>query len=1079
MKRRLGDRGAADGAWFHVVETEADRPADARLAPDGRWLSRRPHGYEARLSIEDRSGDDLPVASWLRAAAAAGRALERTGDGCDRPVTVVLGPAGTHARIEQEDGAERLHLDGPELSAAASRHRVEAQALELLSPGAGTRSNAAADPIEPVGGRVLFFESLMSSDMPHNDREISQGVLHMVSALSGDEGTPRSEPLLLNVKMPSSGSKEPPSGLAELGELLDRTTVQLVCITLLEDYFDGARELIACLRAHGCRAHVAVGGVMPSLTPEHVAAHLDEVTFVCRGAGEYFVPRLARIVGHGDRDTPFSDPQCRALMAMDGLLAIDRAGRRLIAGNPGRTVRVGDLGAIELDLSYVEPRHIEGGIEISTARGCMHHCTFCSILGRGSYQARAADRVIQLLECYQERFAELFGANVPQNAFRVHISDDDFACDRERAAEILGRLGDTPFRLSSVQVSVADLCLRDGSHLLAEIDPLLVDAFTPSLFADNARDIPEAELIDDYHPRRWSSYLQIGVETFCDRELIRLAKGYRVEHIRAVVSALSARGLHMDAYFIFANSDTSADDLVDSLEEACRLKLRHPRFFHLRYPAVPHLVSYFPSVSHRHKVSQGRAHTMALRRLAQVPNHPELDYPFVERDIPGDSWVGAITNNDVLSSAGCYSDSLTRLAERWRQRLSDLDPGPERQRGEQLVRRLDDAPRRLVFEMLAEVVERGRSGDRPGEIDDAGALATATSVLGPREGWLEAFRRYCHQERPRLVVIPTWQCELRCRYCYIPKQEGRVMSRRTLERSVDMLLESDRRKLMLQFFGGEPLVEYELVRHGIDYASREAARRGKAVSFIVSSNGWSLDEERLAWLARHPVKLELSLDGDPETQNRYRHAHRSEADSYQMGIATRVEAIHASGLDYDVIMVVHPDNVAKMPHNFFHIADLGFRRIQINFGLGATWSEEHKKSFADGLFQIGRELRQRWASGQALTMVNIENKPMPVRLNAEITVDHDGTIYGGNGFLHETAHKDRFVIGQLDDLGSFDRYWLDMPSNDFLLEWTYPPDITRNNVEVGRIMNSFVRWMRKESAGQGSSPLSSVAPHQE
>ena len=32
-------------------------------------------------------------------------------------------------------------------------------------------------------------------------------------------------------------------------------------------------------------------------------------------------------------------------------------------------------------------------------------------------------------------------------------------------------------------------------------------------------------------------------------------------------------------------------------------------------------------------------------------------------------------------------------------------------------------------------------------------------------------------------------------------------------------------------------------------------------------------------------------------------------------------------------------------------------------------------------------------------MVNLENKPMPMRLNGEITVDHDGTVYGGNGFL--------------------------------------------------------------------------------
>ena len=86
---------------------------------------------------------------------------------------------------------------------------------------------------------------------------------------------------------------------------------------------------------------------------------------------------------------------------------------------------------------------------------------------------------------------------------------------------------------------------------------------------------------------------------------------------------------------------------------------------------------------------------------------------------------------------------------------------------------------------------------------------------------------------------------------------------------------------------------------------------------------------------------------------------------------------------------------------------------------------------------------------------------MPIRLNGEITVDWDGTIYGGNAFLHETEHKQKFVIGHLDDLASFDRYWLDSPTNDYLLDWSYPPDVTKNNLDVGRIFKSFHQWMMK------------------
>ena len=68
-------------------------------------------------------------------------------------------------------------------------------------------------------------------------------------------------------------------------------------------------------------------------------------------------------------------------------------------------------------------------------------------------------------------------------------------------------------------------------------------------------------------------------------------------------------------------------------------------------------------------------------------------------------------------------------------------------------------------------------------------------------------------------------------------------------------------------------------------------------------------------------------------------------------------------------------------------------------------------------------------------MVNLESEPMPVRLNGEVTVDWDGTVFGGNAFLHETEHKQKFVVGHLDDLHGFDRYWMDALPNDFLLEW--------------------------------------------
>ncbi|MEQ8456905.1 MAG: radical SAM protein [Sandaracinaceae bacterium] len=1060
-------RSGASPHWFWLEAPEgaaAGEPA----------LRRRDIAHPARLRVIDESGEGLPVAALLRAAAAAGHALEALGDGSDRALELRLGPAGTVPRMDVAGEAARevVHLDGVALHEEPSPYPAEALLRDLLSPGRGRRAAVTAPAIEAVPNAALFFESLMNSDMPHNDREISGGVLHMLSPLAGSP----TEVVLANVKMSITGRERPILGMDALREVLASREVHLIGITLLEGYFEGVVSLIETLRELGSRAHIAVGGVMPSRTPEHVAAHLPGVSFVCRGAGEYFVPALARIVGTSDVDVPFTEAQVEALMSLDGILAIDRAGAQLVSGNPAKVVEVEDLDGVELDLSHLEPRHIEGGIEISTSRGCLHHCSFCTIIGRHRYQARSAEGIFALLGRYEARFAELFGDDVPDNAYRVHISDDDFVCDKQRAIDFFRALPESRFRLSSVQASVADLCRRDGRALLPELDPELSEVLTPSLFADHGRPIPLRDFVADHRSRGWSSYLQIGVETFSDRELLRLAKGYRVSHIRAIVGALSQRRIHMDAYFIVSNAETTAEDLIDSVEELCRLKLRHPKYFHLRFPVVPHLVSYFPSASHKNKVRKGQQDTMRLRDHRSVPGYPELDYPFVEHDIPSDPWVARAVDEEFLTDARLYTESLVRLRALYGERLALLPPGEERRQGERLLRRLDDAPRQLAFEMLRELREqqarRSADGAKAGA-GDATALAAATAVLGDRREWLPTFRRYEHSEVPRLVVIPTWQCELRCRYCYIPKQDGRVMDLRTLERSIDLLLSSRRERLMLQFFGGEPLMERELIRHGMDYGVEQARRLGKDLRFVLSSNGWSLDEETLGWLSGYPVKLELSLDGDPATQRRFRPSLIKGRDSYAEGIATRRQAILASGLPYDVIMVVHPAGVEQMPENFFHIASLGFERVQINFALGVLWDEEKKRAFARGLHEIGQRLRQRWAEGEALSMINLESAPMPVRLNGEVTVDFDGTLYGGNGFLHETEHKSKFVIGDLDEHGSFDRYWMDAPSNDFLLAWSYPEDITANNLEVGRIMTSFAKWMRSEGIGPASGAPSS------
>lgn len=427
-------------------------------------------------------------------------------------------------------------------------------------------------------------------------------------------------------------------------------------------------------------------------------------------------------------------------------------------------------------------------------------------------------------------------------------------------------------------------------------------------------------------------------------------------------------------------------------------------------------------------------------------------------DTAADPWVqSAPPAPTTLSELPAWGVSLKSS---WVQRVSALSPGsPEHLHGERLLRILDDLFRGTLFSTLHDAWLR-QGQDWPfGPPTREYAKAKVSEHLGEDKVWIKSFKQYTQQGVRRLVVIPTWECELRCTYCWIPKQSGREMDATTMSRAIEFLLSTQREEVILQFFGGEPLINDEMVFFAMDYGLRRAAELGKKISFVLSSNGWSLTPARMERLATYPVRLELSLDGRPETQRMYRPARDKGGDSYANSILTYKDAIQNSGLVQQVIMVVHNRNVDAMPEDFFHLVDNGYHRIQINFMQGLIWTKEQMQSFAKGLMIIGQGLKARKAQGIDIELINIRERPMAMRLNGEVTVDHDGTIYSGNSFLHETERKDRFRVAHLDDYTGIDRYWVDAAANEYLLQWSYKPKITENNLKVGRIMASFCKWL--------------------
>src|SRR6185295_12115155 len=105
-------------------------------------------------------------------------------------------------------------------------------------------------------------------------------------------------------------------------------------------------------------------------------------------------------------------------------------------------------------------------------------------------------------------------------------------------------------------------------------------------------------------------------------------------------------------------------------------------------------------------------------------------------------------------------------------------------------------------------------------------------------------------ELQRVDVVLTAGCNLRCGYCYQNDKKARSMDWETLRASADLLLGSRRAEVHMLFIGGEPLLEFPLIRRAVEYI--EVARpREQTVRYHIVTNGTLLREEQAAFLAEH------------------------------------------------------------------------------------------------------------------------------------------------------------------------------------------------------------------------------------
>ena len=121
------------------------------------------------------------------------------------------------------------------------------------------------------------------------------------------------------------------------------------------------------------------------------------------------------------------------------------------------------------------------------------------------------------------------------------------------------------------------------------------------------------------------------------------------------------------------------------------------------------------------------------------------------------------------------------------------------------------------------------------------------------------------------MVVASLRCNSNCSYCQVSKKDlndvSFDMTKKTAKKVVEKIFESPSSSIKIEFQGGEPLLNFEIIKYIIDKAEWTNIFKRKNLEFVICTNLTSIDEEMLKWLKGHKVYISTSIDGPKELHN--------------------------------------------------------------------------------------------------------------------------------------------------------------------------------------------------------------------
>lgn len=284
-----------------------------------------------------------------------------------------------------------------------------------------------------------------------------------------------------------------------------------------------------------------------------------------------------------------------------------------------------------------------------------------------------------------------------------------------------------------------------------------------------------------------------------------------------------------------------------------------------------------------------------------------------------------------------------------------------------------------------------------------------------------------------LCLHVSHDCNLRCRYCfasygYFGGNRG-VMSPDIGKRAIDFLINNsgDRHNLEVDFFGGEPLLNFDCIKEVVQYANHKAPEFNKVFKFTLTTNATLLNNDVKGFINKHISNIVLSIDGRKSVNDNMRN-NINGLGTYDNILPSIIELAESRNQENYYVRGTYSRYNLDFSKDVLHLADLGFKQISIEPVVGDihedySIQEEDLPTLYKEYEILAKEYIKRRKEGRGFNffhfMVDLNQGPcISKRLSGcgagheYLAVTPEGDVYPCHQFVGNQSYKVGSVLCQ-------------------------------------------------------------------